>query len=164
MSRKLNAGDLVVMRTRKNEDLKILRWINLQGQIGDAIRYLIEQDIQQNGIRDLSQTLTQTRPVLPDVNDIAIPLLKEFFKNKGKAIHISEMYKPLADYFDLSDDDRTRKAATTSEPQWNNNVRWGKEILKNKGFVESTRHGYWEITKNGCKHIKNVLPNINGLF
>jgi hypothetical protein len=58
------AGDILVMRTRKEEDPLILEWANVQGEIGDAIRYLIEEEIKRNGLRNLVENIKRKRPAL----------------------------------------------------------------------------------------------------
>lgn len=95
--------------------------------------------------------------VLPTINDIAEPLLKEFYKRKNKNTHISDLYDPLAEHFGLDEYARNEKATTTSEPHWNNNVRWSKEVLKNKELVESDKRGEWRITKKGCEHVERKI-------
>jgi len=61
------AGDLLAMRVGVNEDPAILQWANIQSNIGDAFRYFIEEDIRKNGIRNLSEYISATRPPLTTV-------------------------------------------------------------------------------------------------
>ncbi|WP_144646581.1 hypothetical protein [Priestia megaterium] len=64
------AGDTLVVRLRKDEDPEILKWAEKQNEIGDAIRYLIEEEIRKNGIKDLSQHIPAKRLKLPKSQNI----------------------------------------------------------------------------------------------
>lgn len=59
-----NTGDLLAMRIKVDEDPLIKKWGNSQSNVGDAIRYLIEEEIRQNGIRNLARCVNSERPKL----------------------------------------------------------------------------------------------------
>src|SRR4051812_19603318 len=74
------------------------------------------------------------------------------------AIDSAFAYAPLADYFELSEADRTlsRNAYYTNDPKpgsaWDNEVQWAAKELKNDGYVVRTvRSGriIWSLTPNG---------------
>ncbi|MCR8987693.1 hypothetical protein NW801_22135 [Brevibacillus laterosporus] len=65
-------GDLFVMRTRKGEDPLILQWGAEQDNLGDAIRYLIEQEIRANGVRNLAEHISSKRPSLQPSPTLAV--------------------------------------------------------------------------------------------
>jgi hypothetical protein len=55
------AGENISLKTKKNEDPAIMEWINGQSNLMDSIRYLIENEIHQNGIRNLQQFIPAQR-------------------------------------------------------------------------------------------------------
>ena len=57
----------------------------------------------------------KTRLILPTAKEIEDALLKKFYEITDPEPHISNFYDPLADYFNLDEDTRKRKATTTSE-------------------------------------------------
>ncbi|MGN5651088.1 hypothetical protein [Bacillus sp. Brlt_9] len=54
-------GDNVIWRLKKNERKGILDWVNAQTNVTDAIRFLVEADIEINGIRNLAEETPSKR-------------------------------------------------------------------------------------------------------
>ncbi|MED2737821.1 hypothetical protein [Bacillus toyonensis] len=54
-------GDNVIWRLKKNERAGILEWVNAQTNVTDAIRFLVESDIELNGIRNLAEETPSKR-------------------------------------------------------------------------------------------------------
>jgi hypothetical protein len=54
-------GDNVIWRLKKNERAGILEWVNVQTNVTDAIRFLVESDIELNGIRNLAEETPSKR-------------------------------------------------------------------------------------------------------
>lgn len=54
-------GDHIILRLKKTESPSVVQWINKQSNLSDAIRYLIEGDIQQHDIRDLQEHIPAKR-------------------------------------------------------------------------------------------------------
>lgn len=52
-------GSQIPLKLKENEPDHIVDWFNAQGTIADSIRYLIEKDIAENGIRDLTYEMKQ---------------------------------------------------------------------------------------------------------
>lgn len=52
-------GENISLKTKKNEDPAVMDWINSQSNLMDSLRYLIEREIQQFGVRNL-QTVVPT--------------------------------------------------------------------------------------------------------
>mgnify|MGYP000253548501 CR=1 FL=1 len=46
---------------------------------------------------------------------------------------------PVSDYQD----------ASSGEPRWSNHVRWSRQYLKERGFLQSPRQGVWYVTDAG---------------
>ncbi|MBP1991561.1 hypothetical protein [Paenibacillus eucommiae] len=56
-------GDNISLKTKKTESAAILDWLNSQTNLMDSIRFLIENEIQQNGIRNLQQFIPSDRNI-----------------------------------------------------------------------------------------------------
>lgn len=139
-------GDTLVLRIRKNEHL-LAEWAGMQTEIGESIRYLIEDDISRNGISDVSREIMKNRPELPTAKDIKTDLF--MFIGDNEKVTPKEAYEYLADKFQLDDWSRTIITRSGKEPKWNNIVRWAKKDLQNEDLVESIEHGVWVLTDDG---------------
>lgn len=53
-------GSQIPLKLKENEPDHIVDWFNAQGTIADSIRYLIEKDIDENGIRDVTDEIKQS--------------------------------------------------------------------------------------------------------
>lgn len=53
-------GSQIPFKLKENEPDHIVDWFNAQGTIADSIRYLIEKDIDENGIRDVTEEIKQS--------------------------------------------------------------------------------------------------------
>jgi hypothetical protein len=54
-------GDNISLKTKKNESPIILQWINCQTNLMDSIRYLIENEVAANGVRNLQHYIPADR-------------------------------------------------------------------------------------------------------
>ncbi|MBR2568430.1 MAG: hypothetical protein IKE34_04510 [Paenibacillus sp.] len=59
MKKMKRPGENISLKTKKNEDPAIMDWINSQSNLMDSLRYLIEREICQFGVRNL-QTVVPT--------------------------------------------------------------------------------------------------------
>ncbi|MBG9587672.1 hypothetical protein [Cytobacillus firmus] len=70
-------GSQIPLKLKENEPNHIVDWFNAQGTIADSIRYLIEKDIAENGIRDVTEEIKQSysyyKPINKLVNVSSIP-------------------------------------------------------------------------------------------
>lgn len=57
-------GDNFSLKTKKTEDPLVMQWINSQTNLMDSLRYLIENEIVRNGIRNLQAIIPTERNVL----------------------------------------------------------------------------------------------------
>lgn len=96
----------------------------------------------------------------PEYQDIEDPLLCEIYIRGGK-VRASETYKPLADYFSLTDAERrmTRDEVHhdgRDELHWNNMVQWARRKLKAQGYLASAGHGIWQLSAEGMQAAEKV--------
>lgn len=92
----------------------------------------------------------------PKYEDLEDPLLCYIYKNGGDKYQVSSdsTYKPLADFFGLSREERTRTRDEIhhdgrDEPEWNNMVQWARRKLKDQGYLASSPHGKWRLSEKG---------------
>ncbi|MEK5400261.1 hypothetical protein [Paenibacillus sp. FSL K6-2859] len=56
-------GKAAAFKLREDEEELVLQWINAQSVYGDSMRYLIQKDIAENGIRNLQQFVPRSRDI-----------------------------------------------------------------------------------------------------
>jgi|GEM_PF-1350595 len=61
MKKPKKPGDNISLKTKKNESPVILEWINSQTNLMDSIRYLIENEVRANGVRNLQAHIPAER-------------------------------------------------------------------------------------------------------
>ncbi|ALS25925.1 hypothetical protein ABEV74_13050 [Paenibacillus cisolokensis] len=61
MKKKKLPGENISLKTKKNEAEAIMEWLNCQSNLMDSIRYLIENEIRANGVRNLQQFIPADR-------------------------------------------------------------------------------------------------------
>ncbi|WHY72346.1 hypothetical protein [Fictibacillus enclensis] len=61
MKKQKKPGDNISLKTKKNEAPAIIDWINSQTNLMDSIRYLVENEIKANGVRNLQQHVPADR-------------------------------------------------------------------------------------------------------
>lgn len=66
-------------KPRKKEAPQILEFLKLQSNFNDAIRYLIEKDISENGVRDIVKYI----PAVRDFNNLNELVVDSIEKNSN---------------------------------------------------------------------------------
>lgn len=61
MKKTKQPGDNISLKTKKNEDPAIMQWLNSQTNLMDSLRYLIEKEVHQNGVRNLQAFIPMER-------------------------------------------------------------------------------------------------------
>lgn len=64
MKKQKQPGENISLKTKKNESAAVMAWINGQSNLMDSIRYLIENEIRLNGIRNLQHFIPSDRPLI----------------------------------------------------------------------------------------------------
>lgn len=64
MKKQKQPGENISLKTKKNESGAVMEWINGQSNLMDSIRYLIENEIRLNGVRNLQHFIPSDRPML----------------------------------------------------------------------------------------------------
>lgn len=69
-----NGKKVFTLSLRDDESLALIKWLYEQGNLSDSLRYLIEQEIKQNGIRNLQKHIPAVRdPISLEVLDVKEP-------------------------------------------------------------------------------------------
>ncbi|MDR4508521.1 MAG: restriction endonuclease [Candidatus Brocadiaceae bacterium] len=99
---------------------------------------------------------------IPDYQKIMLPLLK--FSSDQQEHSLREAIDNLADYFDLSDEERRELLSSGQQTIFANRVGWARTYLKKATLFESTRRGYFRITERGINVLKENPQEINAKF
>ena len=100
---------------------------------------------------------------IPEFPIIPVILLK-FLKDKKTHV-IAESVDFLADYFNLSEEERTKlKPHSDRETIFHNRVHWAKYYLKCAGLLESPKKGEIKITKAGLDILKTDIKEMDRTF
>ncbi|MBD2846868.1 hypothetical protein IDH44_16850 [Paenibacillus sp. IB182496] len=59
-------GENISLKTKKTEHPAVMEWINAQSNLMDSLRYLIENELRQNGVRNLQAHVPAERALLPE--------------------------------------------------------------------------------------------------
>lgn len=95
----------------------------------------------------------------PQYQEIEDPLLCLILFRGGPAheVHASDTYRPLADFFSLSDSERHEVLDDgTGRSKWNNMVQWARRTLKKRGFLAAAGHGVWRLSDKGVMAAQRV--------
>lgn len=95
---------------------------------------------------------------IPDFQTIMLPLLKVV--SDSKEHQIQEIIGNLAEWFELSKQDRSELLASGKEPVFNNRVRWAGFHLNKGGLLNKPRRGFLEITQRGRSVLEQDFAKI----
>lgn len=88
---------------------------------------------------------------LPAQSRIELRLLVDLL-GRARPAPPSQIYGPLADHFGLGQAERhapRQSNSDSSDPAWNNAVRFAFRRLKDQGFVCTPVRGQWALTDRG---------------
>lgn len=93
---------------------------------------------------------------IPKYHDFMLPLLE--FSDDGKTHSISEARIALADYFELTVEERKEMLPSGRKFIYHDRISWANTYLKKAGLLESPKRGYFRITERGL-HILAENPS-----
>ncbi len=96
---------------------------------------------------------------IPDFQSIMLPLLR--IAGDGKEHRSREAIASLADDFHLSEAERKVLLPSGLDELFDNRVGWAKTFLTKAMLLESTRRGYFSITKRGMDVLKKKQTRID---
>lgn len=92
---------------------------------------------------------------IPKDNEIEIPLLHLIY-SLGKEVKPSNIYSILEDYFKLTDEERKKLQKSGKDTVFRNRIKWARQALVNKGFLDGSQRGIWKITDAGIKNLERL--------
>ena len=99
---------------------------------------------------------------IPDFQSLMLPLLR--FSSDREEHSLSVVRVPLADQFNLTDEERTELLPSGQQPRFNNRVAWAKVYLERAGLFSKTRRGHFKITDRGINVLANPPERIDIYF
>ena len=91
---------------------------------------------------------------IPDFESTMFPLLK--FLSDRKEYPKNEVVDALAKQFKLTDNEIAQMQPSGRNHVFDNRVAWARNYLNKAGLVDSPRWGYWQISEEGVKVLKDV--------
>jgi len=92
---------------------------------------------------------------IPSAKDIEIPLL-HLIHSLGGETYPSDTYDSIADYFRLSEKERQELVSGGTDFKFRNRVRWARNSLCNKGFLDRSVRGIWKTTPAGRREFSRL--------
>ena len=110
----------------------------------------------------------ERREMFPPYETVEEPLTLLLYLNGGssRALRSSDTYRPLADYFRLSDRARTISRDelfhdSHSSSAWENRVQWVRRKLMDQGLLSASQHGVWQLSPEGIRAAERALRKLN---
>lgn len=105
-------------------------------------------------------------PISDKIRD-ALHSLIYFHGDSDFRIKPSDTYRPLADYFQLTEQERKQPRESErniGRPQWNNMVQWARNDLIKSGYISSNSpRGIWQLSSLGITSAQEVSLNYKEL-
>ncbi len=100
---------------------------------------------------------------IPDYQSIMLPLLS--YTSDVQEHSLREAIENLADYFELTEPERTELLPSGQQFTFTNRVGWAVTYMKKAGLLEATRRSHFKITERGLKvfHQKPTAFNVKFL-
>ncbi len=99
---------------------------------------------------------------IPDYQSIMLPLLQ--LAGDGQEHVIGDVIERLAEYFQLTDEDRRELLPSGQQPRFDNRTHWARTYLKQAGLLESTGRGRFRISRRGIDVLNTRPDHINVAF
>src|SRR5687767_14264230 len=85
---------------------------------------------------------------LPRQYDVEVPLLKVLVELGGQAVP-ADVYGRVAKFFHQITEDDLRARMESGNVQWWNHVQWARQKLVERGEIDRSVPGLWQITDAG---------------
>jgi restriction system protein len=99
---------------------------------------------------------------IPDFQSIMLPLVQ--YASDGEEHSLREAIDYLANFFQLTKEERKELLPSGRQATFDNRVGWSRTHLAKAGLLNSTRRGYFEITKLGQAVLEQKPDVINIAF
>ena len=99
---------------------------------------------------------------IPDYQTLMLPLLR--YAGEKKELSNREAIEYLCNKYNLNDREIRELLPSGRQPTIDNRVGWARTYMKKAGLLESTRRGFFSITKRGEKVLKQNPSKIGVRF
>ena len=99
---------------------------------------------------------------VPDYQSLMRPLLRR--AGTGDETYISALVYEIASELKLSEADAAQLVPSGRQTVMSNRLHWAKTYMQRAGLLESTRHGYFEITDRGRKVLSEAPERIDNAY
>ncbi|MEQ8851711.1 restriction endonuclease [Gimesia sp.] len=99
---------------------------------------------------------------IPDFQTIMLPLLKHISDGKIHTVRI--LKDTLADYLELSDEERQKLLPSGQQTVFHNRVAWAKTYMERAGLLETVTRGQFTITDRGREVLNSSVDRIDQSF
>jgi restriction system protein len=99
---------------------------------------------------------------IPDYQSVMLPLLR--LADQKQELFTREAIDTLADYFQLSEQERMELLPSGQQATFANRVGWAVTYLKKAGLLKSNRRSYFEITERGKQVLRQNPEHLNVKF
>ena len=99
---------------------------------------------------------------IPDYQSIMLPLLE--LAADGREHSLRETIETLSSQLGLSEEERRELLPSGRQPTFDNRVGWARTYMKKAGLLESTRRGYFRITKRGLDVLDKQPSQIDSAY
>jgi len=99
--------------------------------------------------------------MIPDYQSLMKPVLELAARGEMK---ISDAVTQLEQAFGLSEDEKAELLPSGKQTRFANRVHWARSYLKQAGLLRNTRRGYFELTEEGRRVLKENPDRIDAKF
>jgi restriction endonuclease Mrr len=85
---------------------------------------------------------------LPKTNDVEEALL-HYLQSTGGTARPQQIYEPLGELFTLTAAERAALMPRQNESHWENRVRTARKQLVDRGLLDNSQWGVWQLTPRG---------------
>lgn len=96
---------------------------------------------------------------IPSFQDFMLPLLE--LLQDGKAYKISDVREKLAEYFNITEDEKKILLPSGRQEVYKNRIGWARTYLYNAGLIERVERGIYKITERGLDVLKEKPSKID---
>jgi len=96
---------------------------------------------------------------IPSFQDFMLPLLE--LLQDGKAYKISDVREKLAEYFNITEDEKKILLPSGRQEVYKNRIGWARTYLYNAGLIERLDRGVYKITERGLEVLKEKPSRID---
>lgn len=99
---------------------------------------------------------------IPQYSEMMLPLLQ--LMSDGHEHHVKEAVKPIAEYFNLTDEEQEILLKNSNQTLLYYRIHWANTYLKKALLLESTRRGHIQITKRGLAVLNENISELDNNY